>query len=164
MHASVCIINHTLTTHTHTHAHTHTHTRTHTHTHTHTHDATHSWLHRILRAAQAGGTIHSYTCGAHGSILNFPPTLMASGHLVLETTFTACACACASVFVNVWGGCHVCVCVCLCLSVSVCVTHAHTHTQVLEATFGALEARLTARQSMSAASRRALHDRLFVVR
>ena len=158
MHASVCIINHTLT------PPPHAHTYTHTHTHTHTHDATHSWLHRILRAAQAGGTIHSYTCGAHGSILNFPPTLMASGHLVLETTFTACACACASVFVNVWGGCHVCVCVCLCLPVSVCVTHAHTHTQVLEATFGALEARLTARQSMSAASRRALHDRLFVVR
>ena len=147
MHASVCIINHTFAT------------------NTRTHDATHSWLHRILRAAQAGGTIHSYTCGAHGSILNFPPTLMASGHLVLETTFTACACACASVFVNVSGGWScVCVYVCLCLSVSVCVTHAHTHTQVLEATFGALEARLTARQSMSAASRRALHDRLFVVR
>lgn len=53
---------------------------------------------------------------SHGSILNFPPTLMTAGHLGLE------------------------------------------------ASFGALEARLTSRQPMSVSSRRALRDRLFVVR
>jgi len=35
---------------------------------------------------------------------------------------------------------------------------------ILEATFGALEVRLTSRQNMSVSARRALRDRLFVVR
>ena len=47
-------------------------------------DVTLCMLHRILSHAQRCGSIHSYTSGSHGSILNFPPTLLTSGHLKLE--------------------------------------------------------------------------------
>ncbi|EKX47084.1 hypothetical protein GUITHDRAFT_106997 [Guillardia theta CCMP2712] len=45
------------------------------------------WLKKLLRSAAAAKIIDAYQCGAHGSILNYPPTLLPARHLYLECTF-----------------------------------------------------------------------------
>jgi hypothetical protein len=64
------------------------------------------WLRRILSHAQRCRSIHSFTSGSHGSILNFPPTLLTSGHLKLEVCIEREREMCVYMYMYV----YVCVC------------------------------------------------------